>query len=229
MSQWNIIWRGFRIIDSIPASVHQVSVGSAGEAILYFYSRRKFLCCKIFLPRIIYSALESMLFGVGWTLLFNSRDGHLSKSIRICYDGFVGGYVNNVGLTVWSTGFLLQLLGGIVLQPLVVVFSIMWEQFCLRTNSMWGKTEGGRKETFLMTKAELLYLPIFIVTFIDLPSYMIQWTSPPCFIHFREVSVTGCWVFWFIPTPAFSDWQSSCAAWGLPFNFSQTEFLHPIT
>lgn len=64
-------------------------------------------------------------------------------------------------------GLLLELLWGVVLQLPVVVFSIIGN--ILPKN----KVKMEKRDTSLMTKVKLLHLPMFNVTFTDLPSYMI--------------------------------------------------------
>lgn len=83
-------------------------------------------------------------------------------------------------------GLLLELLEGAVLQLPAVVFSIIGNIFPKN------KVKVEKRDVLLMTKVKLLHLPMFRVTFTDLPSYIIQGTSPPFyFVHFIEVSVTG--------------------------------------
>lgn len=170
---------------------------------------------------IILHLSPCFLGGVNSTIGLQGWLGVLIWSIRIHCDHFMGVCVNNVSFNFMTYGLLLELLGGVVLQLPVVVFSIIGN--ILPKN----KVKMEKKDALLMTKVKILHLPMFKVTFTDLPSYMIQWTSPPFyFIYFREVSVTGNWVFWFTPTPTFIDWLSSRSTLGLPFNFSQIEFLH---
>lgn len=191
---------GFKVIYFILASVHQISVGFAWAAIFIL------LLGKV---PLFFIHESSILLGI------------LIWPIRIHYAHFMGEYVNNVSLTIWPMGLLLEILGGVVLHLPVVVFSIIGN--ILPKN----KVKMEKRDAWLMTKVKLLHLCMFRVTFTDLLSYMIQQTSPPFyFIHFREVSVTGNWVFWFTPTPTFIDWLSSHSTLGLPFNFSQIEFLH---
>lgn len=153
----------FRIIYFILASVDQISVGLAraailllllGNVLLFFFQESSFLhLCPCFLSQI-----DSIIGLQGWL-------GVLIWPTRIHCDHFMGRYVNNVSLTTWPMGLLLELLGGVVLQLPVVVFSIIGN--ILPKN----KVKMEKRDASLMTKVKLPHLPMFNVTFTDLPSY----------------------------------------------------------
>ena len=128
--------------------------------------------------------------------------------------------MSSANLTILASGTLLELLGWVKIQLLVVAFSVLWEQPACQLEA---KERDGEKRHIPDNKGWTLPPPILQVSPSEFPCSVVHLFV--CLICFREASVPGNGMFWFLPTVI--HWLATgCVTLNLTAVFLQVECFY---